>query len=505
MRCRSTTRRPRASIRCLGGRDGRLSEHAARLRDFLALPRHVELLVLDPAPSYWYASRAEERNLLEAFAQLQNELLAHGIDYYLIDPSRLVTLELEDGAYRFGKDHYRILLLPPATRLDEETEASIARFRESGGTVVEGDGADAIAAVEAALDPPYRLRSPLLETGALRIVAAHADDGLRYFVKNLSATAGSVELVEEGRRFAFELAAHEATFVDGLRAEAATRSLSLDLDRPYRQRLLGPNALRLAEWELETEDGQRAVVDSFPLIDQYEAAGIRIAVEQQPWFGCPKELRWPAQSVRYRQCFHSELATGHALDLVIEPGSLLGDWTISLNGRRFTADNFETSARYLPTNLVCAIGDAVVPGENELVVELSSELSFGGLRNPLYIMGDMGVRREGTCYCLTALPSHGSILDRAGSGLPFYAGRIAYALELEADGYDMLELDDPRFEDSLTLVANGEEIATQAWSPRRFALPAGAQHLEAHVDTTLIGLFEGQVYDREEDRYVDLP
>ena len=118
---------------------------------------------------------------------------------------------------------------------------------------------------------------------------------------------------------------------DSLSYRPAT--LTIPLRGPARVRPLNPNLLRLAEWRMSiVEDGvgvQTATVPSVPLSDQLERGGFRFAPSVRRYFGHEPELDWPPLHVRYECAF--EKAYSGPVELVMEPGSIVGDWRLWVN------------------------------------------------------------------------------------------------------------------------------------------------------------------------------
>ena len=103
----------------------------------------------------------------------------------------------------------------------------------------------------------------------------------------------------------------------------------------------------------------------------------------------------------------------------------------------------------------------------------------------------------------------GWIKDRVRSGIPFYAGTIIYETILEKESRE-LRIVDPCMQDSLTLRLNGRTLGMKAFSPYCFDVPAGLcipgkeARLELIVDTTLSGLFEGEIFNMEKHKYEEV-
>lgn len=289
--------------------------------------------------------------------------------------------------------------------------------------------------------------------------------------------------------------------------------------------LEGPNALRLGFWELTLPDGQRAVVEAAPLIDQLEKGGLTYPVIQKKYFGCPKELDFRGAEAEYRaKVFCSDgLEPEGPVYLVMEPGTFLGEWSIRINGKTVEEKSFSRKKVYLDTNLAAEVGGLLVQGENEITVKMKVNVSFGGMRNPLYLFGGFGVEHRGEEWHLLPLKRIGNPGDFIRSGIPFYYGMVTYTGELlleevaagaEACGSpgDALEscvyvkLDAPWLTDSVRLSAGGYEALPCAWRPYIFKFPAGClkqgkNKVKIKLRNTALGLFEGQRFDSGKHAY----
>ncbi|MDO5416841.1 MAG: glycosyl hydrolase [Lachnospiraceae bacterium] len=315
----------------------------------------------------------------------------------------------------------------------------------------------------------------------------------------------------DGARREIRLGALESRFI---RSEAETRKdgISISLDEEMEFELENYNALRLGTWTAALPDGQEGTAETAPVIDQLEAGGFLRPVRQKRYFGCPKELEFEGTQICYRTEFDCEGILDGKEDeiyLVMEPETFLGDWTISVNGTCFEESDFVQKKLYLDTNLAVPVTGTLREGRNRIEVTVQTEVSYGGMRNPLYLFGDFQVRKEGEIWKLLPLQRKGFIDNPAESGLPFYYGEIRYIKRLEAVECDeetvVLELAAPWLSDSVRLRIGSYETAPCSWQPYRFEVPAELLKrevkLEIRLKNTAIGLFEGQLFNRERHAY----
>lgn len=541
-----------------------LEAYAEALGNFLQNnERRVPLLVLDPATSTWTGQPERNAKLSEDFAAMQTALLEAQVDYYIIDPQLFAEAKVErlDGviAIVVNGEAFTTLALPPMVNLEALTLPVLREYAEQGGRIaamgslpfeqidngdasalfrelfgvepeetgkaylagkplsaqkdgcrLAPDAASLAAFLREELPPAWRIDPADGKSFEdLASIQATSPDGTPLlFVANLADAPRSLILTMKGESQPLELAPLESRILRGGEAVANPKAdYVLPLDGEWNIKLDSPNALRVALWEMELPDGQQATVDSFPFIDQMEAAGLALPVQQKKWFGCPKELDFSGLAAAYRFAFDWEPAAGPVW-LVMEPGTLLGDWTLEINGAAIAEKQFGQREFYLPTNLAVEVTGLLKAGENRMELHVSSELSYGGIRNPLYLMGGFGVEKGSERWALKEWQGRGPIKDTLAAGIPFYAGTVTYSKTVDAllAGRDsLIAVEDVWFQDSAELLVNGNSCGYRAWSPYRYSVPTSAVKSEnevaLRVDTTLIGLFEGEYFDREQHKY----
>ena len=291
------------------------------------------------------------------------------------------------------------------------------------------------------------------------------------------------------------------------------KEIKVDLNDGWEVQPMGMNALRLGHWWLKIGDGQEEKpVECKPIIDQIHDAGIALPIRLRDYFGCPKQLELPPLSCLYKAEFLVEDGVEPPVLLVMEPGSIQGDWHISVNGKEMDCDCFMQQEIYMPTNLVADISHYIKQGLNEIQVKVAIHASHDGLVNPLYLFGYFGVEKEDGKWKLGPVSNIGRPGDLTAIGLPFYAGTVIYRKKVFIDGADdaiEIFIDDATIEDVITLHFNGHNAGTRAWRPYRWRvgkswIKPGQNEVELHATNTLIRLFEGQYFDVNSGTYVDV-
>ncbi len=278
------------------------------------------------------------------------------------------------------------------------------------------------------------------------------------------------------------------------------------------------NILRLSDWTMTLPDGQEAKAEPAPIIDQLEAGGFLRPVRQKKYFGCPKELDFEGTSVTYRTEFecrnlidkNPDHGNQNRFYLVMEPGTFLGKWQILINGCMFREQDFVQNRVYLDSNLTADISEVLKEGKNLVEVTVNTEVSYGGMRNPLYLSGDFRV--SGADHVWTLLPPlrEGRMENLTELGLPFYCGEITFSTQIRGD-FDgsrtvSIRLLAPWLTDSIRLRIGEFETEPCAWRPYFFEIPGELLkrengRVEIVVRNTAIGLFEGQCFCQDSHSY----
>jgi hypothetical protein len=83
-----------------------------------------------------------------------------------------------------------------------------------------------------------------------------------------------------------------------------------------------------------------------------------------------------------------------------------------------------------------------------------------------YLLGDFGVKVEGSLSCLTLPVRQLAFGDWTSQGLPFYAGNVTYHCPFKADKDCDIEVEAPQFRNPLLKVAlDGKDRGRIAWAP----------------------------------------
>ena len=533
----------------------------------------AELLVIDPTPGL------PQKDEQEAYGRLLDLLMRLHVDFLIADtdvleagtirpvsslgaqdrvrvagaadvygePERQAVLELRDLVVK-------LIVVPPVRVVEEELERALRRFEDAGGAVlrleVDFDESQVSRRILEVVQPHL----PLVVTGgdesALYTVTRKRGERRLWFLLNTGRTP--LEVAIETDRSMVEVALETGSPPVLERCERGYRRTIAPLEslilaeaggcesgRPgpdalQRARIVpillrGPvrvipkslNLLRLDRWELALlgqsgEVLERALTRPMPIANQLAETKIPIAPRVCQVFGQAPRLELPRLSLRYTASFDVEYRG--QVWLVVEPGSLAGDWRIFVNGRgSIRPEDLRPVDAHVRGSLGAEITQFLLPGENELAVELVTDRRDGGLVNPLYLAGDFGVRLSPPV--LAPRPDVGAFDAWEDNGLPHYAGVVEYLGECEVppkvlargEGEPLvgeLDLGVP-FDDACEVSLNGGPWRALPWSPRRWSLlpgevKPGTNRIAVRVYTSLIRAFEGRSFEIESHGYREI-
>ncbi len=544
-----------------------LTEYASNMSRFLQNTRRdVKLLMLDPVTSAWTSDREQKNLLKDSFGRLQTQMMFNGLDYYIIDPELFAEGTVTDGKFIIHNEEYDMLILPPMTNLEEAAVNKLIEYIENNGRVCalssiphqhitdnsnvgrleelfginclnewelfrHGDKQTSIekenlyfaATPEALTD---RLNGTIQKRWSIKALDSLGMELLPnmngtneagedvLFIVNTSSNKRKIEITNpKGISNIVELEAF-ASEIFTENVSQNTPDIVLDINQELEFKPDNLNALRLGYFKTSFGDNQSAYLETAPFIDQMETAGFAYPVTQKNYFGCPKELAFTGAEMTYETEFICQNITNTgSFCMVMEPGSLLGKWTIDINGHILTKTDFVQKKIYLPTNLTADIGAFINDGMNYIKINVASELSYGGLRNPLYIFGDFAVKKDNDIWCLCPYDSKGRMESFKDIGLPFYYGGVVFSLKTKLPKTDnefvTIELDADWLTDSVRLIVDDYETAPHAWKPYIFKVPSrlikdSEQEIKLQLRNTALGLFEGNEFCREKHAYVNV-
>jgi hypothetical protein len=516
---------------------GRLSRRVDRIAAAFA-GTHIaaNILVVDPNAGLPDAAHRA------AYQRLLDWLMAEHLDFLMVDTDILEAGTVEKGVVQLRDAAARVVIVPPMHVIEPALNEWLRSFEKAGGIVVRcrADVDESFLAdrVLAAVQPSLRISA---DGGAadLQVVARMdgrrtcwlaLNTGRRHLDVSLDAGQALREITLEDDRPALlektaggyrrSFAPFEAVLLETSHLEQPS---ALPARRTVRVRgaakvmPLRANLLRLYQWNMALMDSdgqvmQKATVPAVPLINQLQAGRFRFAPAVREYWGTISQLGLPPLRVLYCAAF----ANGYdgPVHLVMEPDSIVGDWSIRANdGEPLGPSAFTPVDMHVRGSLGADLTRHLRPGRNVIQVEVATDRHDGGLVNALYLAGDFAVALDGPS--LTHRKPYGEFEAYEANGLPYYAGVAEYEMQVhveEAPNEQPVLADfefGPAFEDACEVSVNGGDWHALPWSPRQVLLPAGtlragANDLRVRVYTSLGRAFEAQVFDVPSHAYRDI-
>jgi len=475
---------------------------------------------------------------LQDYEQLLAALMEEHLDYLIVDTDILRSGTVAGGVAHIRDVSAEVVVLPPMRVVEEPLHDWLAAFERSGGHVVRlPRGFDRDACMRRLIErvgPSLRIACRSGDAGRLQVVKRTDGERTLWFLVNTGGDALDVTLFADsalrevpldddsppllrrtpnGYRRAvapFESLLLETAAMDqekGTEPEPLPM-ISIPVHRPARVTPLNPNLLRMGEWEMTLLDAsgaalQVATVAPKPLPNQLADGAFRFAPTMRTFFGSVPEFELPTIHAEY--AFRFENRFPGDVELVMEPGSIVGDWRITVNdGPALTTKDFRETDAHVRGSLGVDITDHMHQGASIIRVAVTTDRIDGGLLNPLYLAGKFAVRLGPTT--LEEYDPSGAYEAWEDNGLPYYAGVVEYETTFDLEQVPseervLVELDHGiPFQDAVEVSINGSPWRAMPWSPYRAVFPSaylrtGGNVLIIRVYTTLIRCFEGQWFD----------
>jgi len=489
----------------------------------------ARLLLLDPA------SASPARTQQDDYAAIHEALARNHLDYLVVDTDILESAVIENGCVRVRDITAAAVVMPPMPEVEPPLRAWLNRFAAAGGKVIRCaspfDNAALLKDLAGVAAPSLRATEAGRESTDLYVVHRVGQDRHAWLVLNTSARAFTVDLdagqplreeplppadstllEKQGGAYRRAVAPFEGfMLVSAPPSQAEPEPALLVRATPGRRarfRALNPNLLRMGQWRMSLLDeagrpGPAATVETMPVASQLQKSRLPFAPEVLVHVGRSAEFRMPPLVARYEFEFVNEFSG--AVQIVMEPDSIRGEWSLSVNGAApIGPAAFAPCAAHVRGSLAVDATAMLRPGPNTLRLDVRATRPDHGLLNPLYLAGGFGVAFSP--LRLTAPKSEGSFEDYLANGLPFYAGAIEYETTFRLDRLPpekdfILDFDfGPQFQEAAELSINNGPWLPAPWLPYRVkaspaSVRAGENRLAVRVHTTLIRSFEGQWFD----------
>ncbi len=477
------------------------------------------------------------RNDVDTDDRLRTLLMENHLDFLIVDTDILESGHVENGRVYIRDIAAKLVMVPPGRFIEEPLANWLAQFEKQGGHVLHVKNSDESSRLQqqilAWVQPHLGIKTKTGDLKKLQMVTRTDGKNTFWFLINTGST--SLDLTVNHPVFEMPLGkTHTPQLHNNTRTLSAFESILLKASEtsdtsPQNPHITIPirgdvsitpknkNLARLYNWQMsllnETGDIlQTETVPAVPMANQLSQGHFRFAPNIHMQFGIMPRLGLPRIRVRYTHTF--ERIYPGPVELIMEPGSIVGDWYIRLNdGAPIISTAFSQTETHVRGSLGLNITPYLKSGSNKLTVDLITDRLDGGLRNPLYLAGDFGVHINP--LRLTDRLSIGHFETYESNGLPFYAGVMEYKTVFTCDqvpegDHITAHLDFGMcFLEACEIAVNNTAWQPLLWSPYVFTLPretfqVGANTLKIRVYTSLIRSFEGQRFDHETHSYQNI-
>lgn len=280
-------------------------------------------------------------------------------------------------------------------------------------------------------------------------------------------------------------------------------SIVLDTTQPLEVSIQGANVYRLENFMISTDCENWKQTEVKPLIELCDATGILKGdnLVYQSEFGTPKQIhiKYPLQ-LYYKTAVQIEAVPERA-EILLDARCITGEYEISVNGNRLDNRAFRAVFINDQNNRVQDITEYLCEGKNEIAVSVLAQNDWDGIRDPIYLLGEFGVKNGR----ITKKPERAALCERYIEGFPYYSGefsfRGSFALDTEIRQADISLSCSEKLHDCIELIVNGISLGVRAFAPNTWRVYEGIlkkeNTFEIRYTNTLIHMLEGSYFDYE--------
>ncbi|MHC4871294.1 MAG: hypothetical protein ACYTFY_05570 [Planctomycetota bacterium] len=462
---------------------------------------------------------------LQEYEELMSDLLQNHREFCHVDTDILAVAEVSSGKVVFDDIKADVIIIPEMQAVEGALSDQLSRLAEKGALLIRMGEDDVLQKILSITEPGLPLKVIGGEPEKLVSVCRSGPDDRRWLLLNRSNSECGIEidlpesiyeiplednipalLVKDGDRYLRKLSPFEAVLLAEGSADDKENPhfelLKINVPEDLKMRPLMGNSICLDKWELKLVGKncnveQSAEVNPKPIANQLADAGLSFVPEVQEGFGVMPELSMPELELSYACTFQSDY--DGAVNLVMEPGSIRGEWGIAVNdSTELNSQDFKESDYHVRGSVAADITALIKKGENIITVNVKTGQLDGGLLNPLYLYGEFGVLTDP--LLLTEQLELGEFHNWHKNRLPFFAGDIEYSFEVEISDIPdqqnvLVEFEFPvNFDDCCEISFNNGPWHIRPWSPYKLIVPSsqlkkGSNQVRIKVSTSLENSF----------------
>lgn len=231
-------------------------------------------------------------------------------------------------------------------------------------------------------------------------------------------------------------------------------------------------------------------------------------------FAVPTKLNinYPCK-VYYKAEFEAEYLP-EKIGILMDLHAIQKTYVMTVNGKQINTDNFTKVFVNDHSNRLCDISSLVQKGVNLLEIEVEVTKDSDGIRDPLYLYGDFGVRIfEGGRAIITDIPKKAEFKTNYIEGFPYYSGTVSFKTSLDIakkPERSKIRLDiSDQCHECVEILINGKTLGVKAFAPYEWEchdgiLTEGKNEVEIRWTNTLAAMLDGTWFDYDKHCLVNI-
>lgn len=290
----------------------------------------------------------------------------------------------------------------------------------------------------------------------------------------------------------------------------------VDTSKEMKVKIQGGNILRFEHFEVSRDkiSWNKSVVKTF--VEQCADQGILKSNDYSFHgdFGTPKKIsmNYPFE-IYYRTQFEAKDLMSD-LWILMDDGTIQEDFEISINGKIVKRENFTSKFVNDINNIICNISNDVKVGINNIEVKVMVTKDSDGIRDPLYLYGDFGIKRERNhIEYITQMPETTEFSLAYIKGFPYYSGTFEFETEIFVKDVNkdyLLKFDfENECHECIEVFVNNQSIGVKAYTPYLWEVQAeilkkGVNKINFQVTNTLGNMLDGTYFDDDEHKLIKI-
>jgi hypothetical protein len=473
----------------------------------------ANVLVMDP----WSGCPDYEQEM--CYQTILDTLISNHIEFMIGDLDVLESATIKDSSLKIKDLSINTVIIPPRKWLNKDLQTELEKIRQQGINVLFIDEKTEPCEIRKSFlgitEPSLAFKVTVGNPERLYMVKRSNTSESYWFLLNTASEPVEIEFEDDLSEIPLndspDFLRHKKRYIHSFESLLLQTKkkippvenfhvMQVDFDDKFTIKLNNKNLYRLYDWDLSIDGGKIYYpVQAVPLSNQLESANIPFPPKITNLFGLKPEITLPELNLLYQYKFNLDFS--ESLELIMEPESIIGEWTISINNSPIEPDEFYVTDTHIKGSLGVDITGKIREGENTMHIKVKTAQLDGGLLNCLYLAGYFGL--ETSSKTLKALTGEGAFEDYNANNIPDFSGCVEYTnlfdiKKIPKTDYTYLDFSFmDNFQDSAEISINNSEYINSNWEPRFIKIKTDTlkyknNELNIKVYSSLIRAFEGE-------------